>query len=273
MVRPRIPPSGFKHYTLDEIRKTLQALQYSAGRIEEVIEEVRRERAMLKGQRIKHFRAVAYWRYLRTPLKQEMETTRSSLEYIKRKEIRGDTLDETDTTRRDAYEAYMVVMRKLIEQFDTLVECNPNDTPLQVLRKEQEEGKCRYVTRVEHWTDWVPEKVKDRVTALFEAVPYRKQSKVKAPFQRIVPKASARSRRRLLEDAMANEYATLQVAYDMLQTDRELSPTTQEDVEGAQRSFEAKMQRIKQAQTILHRKRDNAALPQTWHGLLKQEGE
>ena len=273
MVRPRIHKSGFANYTLDELRKTLKDLQYTSARIDEIVENTRKERALLKGKRLKQARAVALWRYLRTPLKQEMETTRSSLEYIIRKQLRADELDDIDTTRKDAYEAYMAVMKKLLNDFDLFIATNPGDTPLQVLRREQAEGKCKYVSQGEHWTDWVPEKVKDRVIELFDAVPYRKQAKTKAPFQRTVPKASARSRRRQLEEAMAKEYETLKATYDMYHIVEGMSPTRREEIETMQRGLEEKMDNLVQAQRILHRRRDNTALPQTWHGLLKLQGE
>ena len=216
MVRPRIPASGFTTYKLDEIRKALQAFGYDEGKIAETVERVRKERALLKGQNLKRIRAIAAWRYLRTPLNHEYKVIKLALSYIERKELRGDTLDDTDMARRDAYEAYKAVVEKLILDFAVLVEKNPNGTPLQALRDEQETGKLKYVRGIEHWSDWVPEKVKDRVTQMFADIPYRKQAKVKLPFEQVVPKSIARTKRRAMEDAMAKELATLQSTYAKL---------------------------------------------------------
>lgn len=273
MARPRIPSSGFTNYTLDEIRKTLQAFGYDEGKIVETVETIRKERALLKGQKVKKARAVTNWRYLRTPLKHEHKVIKLALSYIERKEIRGEDLDEADTARREAYTAYKMVVEKLLLQFDLYVETHPSDTPLQVLRREQSEGKCNYVTRTDHWSDWVPEKVKDRVTALFEDIPYKARAKAKLPFEQVVPMGLARSRRRTLEEAMAKEEATLQATLNMYEVTDDMSTTQRDEVETAIRSFQSKIDDLRQAQRILHRKRDNTALPLTWHGLLKLQGE
>ncbi|MFN7318521.1 MAG: hypothetical protein ACK5S6_03320, partial [bacterium] len=172
MVQPRIATNGFKRFTLAQIRTILEGYGYDPEQVEERVKAIAKERAALKGLKLKQTRSVTYWRYLRTPLKREIEIAKSSLDYIKRKEIRGEALEDADVARREAYEAYTVVLSRLLSQFDVFVELNPSMTPTQVLKQEQDRGKWKFVTKGEHWADWVPVKARAPVLELFAAVPY-----------------------------------------------------------------------------------------------------
>jgi hypothetical protein len=267
----RIPPSGFTKHTLAQIRNILHQQGWPIASIDEKVEAIRKERAALKAQKLKLTRSVTYWRYLRTPLKREIDVCRTSMEYIERKVLREDELDEVDTARRDAYEAYRTVLMRLIEQFDLYTELNPSMTPIQVIAQEQERGKLKYVTQGEHWADWVPPKVKDRVRSMFLDIPYRKQAKVKVPFERKVPKGSQRSRRVVLEQAMAKELETLTVKHGAYAPNDTMSEDLREEMLTQQTKIMAKMRKIKLAQARLAQKQDNKPFPVTWHGLLTDE--
>jgi hypothetical protein len=209
MPTPRIPTAGFTKHTLAQIRRILQEQGWPIASIDEKVESIRKERAALKGQKLKLARSVTYWRYLRTPLKREIDVCRTSTEYIDLKALRHDMLDEVDAARREAYAAYRTVLVHLLGQFDLYTELNPSLTPTQVIAQEQARGKLKYISQGEHWADWVPPKVKAQVSEMFLEIPYRKQAKVKVPFERKVPKGSQRSRRVVLEGAMAKELDTL----------------------------------------------------------------
>lgn len=271
MVRPRIPPSGFIKHTLAQIRSILHQQGWGITEIDDKVEAIRKERALLKGQKLKLARSVTYWRYLRTPLKREIDVCRTSMEYVDRKSLRGDDLDDVDMARRDAYEAYAMVLMRLIGQFDVYIEVNPAMTPSQVIAQEQARGKLKYVTQGEHWADWVPPKVKEQVQALFLDIPYRKQAKVKIPFERKVPKGSQRSRRVVLEQAMAKELETLQVKHAAYAPSAGMSEALHEELTDQQTKIMAKMRKIKLAQARLLQKKDNKPFPLTWHGLLTDE--
>ena len=267
----RIPSSGFTKHTLAQIRNILHQQGWPIASVDEKVEAIRKERAALKAQKLKLTRSVTYWRYLRTPLKREIDVCRTSMEYIKRKVLREDELDEVDTARRDAYEAYRTVLMRLIEQFDLYTELNPSMTPIQVIAQEQERGKLKYVTQGEHWADWVPPKVKDRVRSMFLDIPYRKQAKVKTPFERRVPKGSQRSRRVVLEQAMAKELETLTLKHGAYTPNDTMSEDLREELTLMQTKIMAKMRKIKLAQARLAQKQDNKPFPITWHGLLTTE--
>lgn len=264
MVQQRIPASGLKKYTLEQVRAILEGQGYDAEEVERKVEGIRKERALLRAKKVKHVRAVTYWRYLRTPLKREIEIAKSSLAYIK---SRGND----DTVKREAYEAYLMVLGKLLHQFDVYAEVNPSDTPTQVLHQEQERGKLKFVTKGEHWADWVPAKVKLAVQDLFDEVPYRKQAKVKKPFERRIPKGSQRSRRTMLDEAMAKELDTLQVKHAAYTAAPGMSDALLAELQTQRDRLMSTMRKIKRAQSVLREKRDNKPFPITWHGLLVDE--
>lgn len=271
MVQPRIATNGFKRFTLAQIRTILEGYGYDPEQVEEKVKAIAKERAALKGLKLKQTRSVTYWRYLRTPLKREIEIAKSSLDYIKRKEIRGEELEDADVARREAYEAYIVVLANLLTQFDVFVELNPSMTPTQVLKQEQDRGKWKFVTKGEHWADWVPVKARAPVLELFAAVPYRKQAKTKVPFERKIPKGSQRSRRTMLEEAMAKELETLQAKHVAYEPSAGMSDALLEELKTQRDRIGHKIRQIKRAQARLHEKRDNTPFPITWHGLLNDE--
>jgi hypothetical protein len=271
MAQHRIPPSGFTKHTLAQIRSILHQQGWPITSIDEKVEAIRKERAALKAQNLKLARSVTYWRYLRTPLKREVDVCRTSTEYIDRKTLRGDELDEVDIARREAYEAYRMVLMRLIAQFDLYIELNPSMTPTQVIAQEQERGKLKYVTQGEHWVDWIPAKVRDKVRSMFLDIPYRKQAKVKVPFERRIPKGSQRSRRIVLEQAMAKELETLTLKHDAYTPNDDMSEDLRDEMLARQDKAMAKMRKIKRAQARLAQKQDNKPFPITWHGLLTEE--
>ena len=271
MVQHRIPPSGFTKLTLSQIRNILQGQGWSIASIDEKVEAIRKERAALRGQKLKLARSVTYWRYLRTPLKRELDVCRTSMEYIERKVLRGDMLDAVDVARRDAYEAYRAVLLHLLGQFDVYIELNPAMTPTQVIAQEQERGKLKFINQGEHWADWVPPKIKDQVRTFFDAIPYRKQAKVKTPFARKVPKGSQRSRRVVLEQAMAKELDTLMVKHAAYTPNDAMSEALRDELRLQQDRLMLKIRKIRLAQTRLAQKQDNKPFPLTWHGLLTDE--
>jgi hypothetical protein len=271
MSQHRIPPSGFTKHTLAQIRNILHQQGWPITSIDEKVEAIRKERAALKAQKLKLARSVTYWRYLRTPLKREIDVCRTSMEYIDRKVLRVEDTADVDNARREAYEAYRMVLMRLIGQFDLYIELNPSMTPTQVIAQEQERGKLKYITQGEHWADWVPTKVKEQVRAMFMEIPYRKQAKVKVPFERRVPKGSQRSRRLVLEQAMAKELDTLQVKHDAYTPNDTMSDALREEMLEQQAKIMGKMRKIKLAQAKLRQKQDNKPFPITWHGLLTDE--
>jgi hypothetical protein len=271
MVRPRIPPSGFTHQTLAQVRVILAAHGYDPVAVEERVEAIRKERAALKAQNLKLHRSVTYWRYLRTPLKREIDVAKSSMQYLRRTELRMDGLDAGYEARREAYEAYLAVLTRLIGQFDEYIEINPSLTPTQVIHQEQDRGKLKYVTQGEHWVDWVPAKVKARVIEMFADVPYRKQAKTKKPFERRIPKGSQRSRRAILERAMATELETMLAKHAAYAPNDTMSDALRDEMLAHQGKVMAKIKKIKLAQLRLLQKQDSKPFPGTWHGLLDDE--
>jgi hypothetical protein len=106
---------------------------------------------------------------------------------------------------------------------------------------------------------------------MFLDIPYRKQAKVKVPFERRIPKGSQRSRRIVLEQAMAKELETLTLKHDAYTPNDDMSEDLRDEMLAQQDKAMAKIRKIKRAQARLAQKQDNKPFPITWQGLLTEE--
>lgn len=266
----RVPTPEHKGKTLGEVKRMLEKL-HDPLTAELMLEAVRQYRLDLRREGLSRTAAVKHWRHLRTALMQELRYAQVSREYVRRKEIAGyRPLDEVDACKRDAYDAYIAVMEKLRDNFDEYIAVYPEKTPLQVLKEYQDRGKLKFVAAPsDHWTDWVPEKVKEQVRLLFQAVPYRKFAKIKVPFERVALKATRRSKRGLLEQAIVKETETMlrQREYYRIMPSQSLAVQA---VIAEQIAFiDKRVELMGEAMRRLHVRRDGLQLPGTWHGLFR----
>jgi hypothetical protein len=79
--------------------------------------------------------------------------------------------------RKLAFSEYIRIMEKLVAMLDAPSKALDH-TPIQIARDKglPNDG--------EHWTDWIPARVKDKISLLFDAVPVVPRGKRKTPFQR-----------------------------------------------------------------------------------------
>jgi hypothetical protein len=132
-------------------------------------------------------------------------------------------------------------MEKLIAMLDAPYKALDH-TPIQIARDKglPNDG--------EHWTDWIPARVKDKVTALFADVPVTPRGKRKTPFQRtMLPHQHETAKVRLLTKTR-KEMETLERQTAINPTDARI----------------AKLRRIKQAIKIIEALDKNEAVPATW---------
>ena len=110
----------------------------------------------------------------------------------------------------------------------------------------------QYDNTKKHWTDYVPQHIKDRVCLLFDSIPHHPKQKVKHPFPRTMPEEQhARLKRRLIE---RTEKDLRRAKQDVL-----LNPDNEDTQE--------LVKRIKQALTYIDKLEPNEPVPTTWHGL------
>lgn len=99
-----------------------------------------------------------------------------------------------------------------------------------------------------HWTDYVPEKVKHAFAVAADGIPARNKAKMKQPFSRTLPFALFDRRKGRL---LRKTYAELKTATD--------------------HGDETKVAKIREALARIHEMPDGADVPNTWHGMLKDE--
>ena len=169
------------------------------------------------------------WRVIMSPLMAEKKAVRSLLLYKNSK---------SHEERKTALEGYMVVIEKVEAKFREVMRTGV--TPMQ------------HDNTKKHWTDYVPQHIKDRVCLLFDSIPHHPKQKVKHPFPRTMPEEQhARLKRRLIE---RTEKDLRRAKQDVL-----LNPDNEDTQE--------LVERIKQALTYIDKLEPNEPVPTTWHGL------
>ena len=169
------------------------------------------------------------WRVIISPLMYEKKAVRS-LSYYKN--------SKSPEERNAALEAYALVLDTLEQKLKELE--RSGTTPMQ-----HDKTKT-------HWTDYVPQRIKDRVCALFDAIPHYPRQKVKHPFPRTMPEEQHfKLKARLLQRTEKDLRRAKQDA--MLNPDNEETHTL--------------VQRITKALEHIDKLESNEPVPTTWHGL------
>jgi len=166
------------------------------------------------------------WGEFLAPLIHERKTVRSIMRY------------KGSTERADALEGYLLVLDRVQEKL-YLLRREKNQTPLQIHPERT------------HWSDYVPQRIRDEVCDAFSAIPHKPKAKTKVPFLRTVPvilhnKQRARLERRTIK------------ALGVAESNHMVDPSE----ENAQA-----LTRIKDALKIIRAMQPNEPVPATWHGL------
>ena len=174
------------------------------------------------------------WGKLLKPLRYELNNAKVGRAY-----------DLDDTERVEAFDAYILVMETLLTRF-ALPMRSLEATPIQLAIEKA------LPNNGEHWTDWVPEKIKAKVTAMFEALPPKLRAKRKTPFQRLsTPEQNAKAKERLLRRTQ-KEIETLERKQSITQTE----------------AGQATLAKMRQAMKIIVKLNDTEHIPATWAGVL-----
>ena len=156
----------------------------------------------------------------------------------------GRAYDLDNEDRVEAFDAYIAVMEKLLSRFarpSRLLE----QTPMQLAKDKDlpNEG--------EHWTDWIPYRIKTPIAEAFYALPHKAKAKRKLPFQRtMLLDQHAKAKQRLLK-------ATLK-EMDTIERKHIVAPTDE---------LEDKMGRIRKAIKIIKNMQPHDVVPATWNTL------
>ena len=181
----------------------------------------------------------------RTQRKIEWDKVLKPLRYELNNVKVGRAYDLDDAERVEAFDAYILVMVTLLSRFAQPL-ASLDATPIQLALEKS------LPNNGEHWTDWVPDKIKIRIALIFEELPHKTRAKRKVPFQRLTtPEQNAKARDKL--------HARTRKEIETLERKQEMNPTE---------VGQATLGRMRDALKLISRLTDTEHIPATWSGVL-----
>jgi uncharacterized protein (DUF2267 family) len=170
------------------------------------------------------------WGELLAPLLHERKTVKSIMRY------------KGSPERAEALEAYYAVLDTLHDR-------------LYLMRREKDKTPAQLHPDRTHWSDYVPQRIRDEVCDTFAAIPYKAKAKVKTPFARTVPVVIHTKQRARLERRTRKELAIAERNYAHIDASDKNAQT---------------IVKIKEALKIIKAMQPNDPVPVTWHGFFEQ---
>ena len=220
----------------NEIHNRLTERNLHPAEIERIKGEVLELKETLRVSKITRTQRKAEWDKVLQPLRYEINNARVGLRYGGEKSPQERTL---------AFSEYIRIMEKLIAMLDAPSKALDH-TPIQIARDKglPNDG--------EHWTDWIPARVKDKISLLFADVPVVPRGKRKTPFQRtMLPDQFNKSKTRLLT-----------------KTQKEISNLERKIAINPTEARSDKLKQMERAIKIIEALDKNEAVPATWSKLL-----
>lgn len=162
-----------------------------------------------------------------------------------------------DERKWNAVCAYETAISAVIERLVKLKRAG-DSTPKSFVAALKKERGVSIPNEGTHWSDYVKASDRQRVNALFDALPQPARGKRKTPFERRIPKAVSKAQRFALVERLSGEIASAEREYEVTQ-----------DPE-AQDKLNRQLDAMYRAQHILDNLPATAPLPATWHGLLNK---
>jgi len=185
------------------------------------------------------------WHVHLEPLKLERKRVVASLAYPNHNKNNADP-------RQMALKAYKVVLDELLRRMNresrgVPFDDRPTMTPVEYAKLKNAPNNG------EHWTDFVPSHIKQRIVELFNVIPHTPKARRKIPFERIIGVEMHNIRKdRLIR---RTEKELQRAKQDVL-----LNPENDAVLE--------RVQRIEDALERIDKLEPNEPVPTTWHGLL-----
>ena len=227
--------------TPNALHNRLTERKIHPAEIERIKMEVSALKETLRVSRITRTQRKAEWDKVLQPLRYEINNAKVGMKYGGELVPQNGNTEGSPNPRKLAFSEYIRIMEKLVAMLDAPYKALDH-TPIQIARDKglPNDG--------EHWTDWIPARVKDKVTLLFNEVPVTPRGKRKTPFQRtMLPHQHETAKVRLLTKTR-KEMETLERQAGIHPTDARI----------------AKLRRIKQAIKIIEALDKNEAVPATW---------
>jgi hypothetical protein len=224
----------------NDLHNRLTERKLHPAEIERIKNEVVALKETLRVTRITRTQRKAEWDKVLQPLRYEINNARVGMRY-------GGELVPQERTL--AFGEYIRIMEKLVAMLDAPYKAL-DSTPIQIARDKglPNDG--------EHWTDWIPARVKDKIALLFDAVPVVPRGKRKTPFQRtMLPHQHETAKVRLLTKTRKE--------MESLERKAGIQPTD---------ARTAKLTQMRRALKIIETLDKNEAVPATWTKL-SMEGD
>lgn len=226
--------------TPNELHTRLMKRKLHPVAVNHIKDEVAKLKEARRVSRITQTHRKAEWANVLDPLRYELNNAKVGRKY-----------DLTDEARLEAFDAYIAVMEKVLAKLE-----HPSkvleQTPMQMAKEHNATGKGSPIRNDgEHWTDWVPNKIKEQIASAFFELPHRPKARRKVPFQRVMlPDQHEKAKARLLK--------ATQKEIDTLERRQMVAPTDER---------EAKLERMRKALKIIEAMTDNEHIPATWNTL------
>lgn len=189
------------------------------------------------------------WRGVLAPLSAEQRNVRAMLRYESQR--------YPNPKRREVLNAYAEVMKKLnatLREYRYKAQRTPKE---QAAYLQTEKGKI-IPNNGEHWTDWVPAKIKNAIIEAFIDIPRAAKAKAKTPFPRTITRA---------ENAKLKATHIITAKRELLKAEQELSVIRQlnkGEASDAEHDAQAKVNHIQNIINWLIVADDDEEIPRTW---------
>jgi hypothetical protein len=202
--------------------------------IKQIIESVRNEKKRLRSEGARRTQYKRLWSELLEPLEYEIRLVERMYIYPSSVQAR--------TSALYGYQVVLEKVRKRILKHEYLAEHTPSE-----IAKDK-----RYPNNGVHWSDWIPQEIKEAVIEAFGEIP-RAGIKVKVPFERKIPATLHIKLKKRLRDRTQKEYD--------LEWRKNTTDYTDERA--------ARIKQMKQAMEWIDALVDGEAMPTTWHGFYR----
>lgn len=227
---------SYLRFTANELHMhlTKQKRQLHPAEITKIKNDVAAMKEAMRVDKITRANRRTEWTKVLAPLRYELNSAKVGRKY------NGDNCPQ----RIEAFDAYIAVMEKLNEMLAHRAKLLEK-TPIQIAMAKN------LPNNGEHWTDWIPERIKQPIHEAFMALPHKAKAKRKIPFLRTVtPKLHAKSKARLLSKT-TKEIQTLETRILMQPTDERIE----------------QMRKMKAALKIIEAMDDGIFVPASWRGV------
>jgi hypothetical protein len=223
----------YLNLTPNELHQRLLKRNRHPSEITQIKDDVAKIKEAKRIDKITRHQRKLAWDNVLKPLRYELNSAKVGRAY-----------DLDDEDRVEVFDAYIAVMEKLLNRF-----AHPSrkleQTPMQL-------GKDKNLPNEgEHWTDWIPHRIKSPIAEAFYALPHKAKAKRKLPFQRtMMLDQHAKAKLRLLKSTNKE--------LDTLERRQAVAPTDERT---------DKIKRIRKAIKIIDAMQPHDVVPATWNTL------